>query len=210
MALSHIGVGHEISDVDTEKSEEAEAVLTFYDATRELIQSDFPWPFLTKSASLALVANDPTTEWKYSYRYPSDALKIRRIFSSVRNDYRQSRIPYLIYQDSTGKLIYTDCEDAVMEYSSKLDEEDKWPADFSLTFSYLLASYIAPRLTKGDPFKMRETALKLYQAHLSMAEQRSMNEEQHEEVPESEFVRAREADIFPVAGTRDSFVDFIK
>lgn len=208
MALSHLGIGQEIANLESERSEEANAIRAFYDTVRDFVQSDFPWPFLTKSQALALVAEDPTTEWDFSYRYPSDCLKIRRIFSSLRNDSRQSRIPFLFYHDEIGKLIYTDYEDAVIEYSAKLTTEDMWPADFVLAFSFLLAVYVAPRLTKGDPFKMREGALKLYQQQLSMAEQRSLNEEQAEQLPESEFVRAREADLFPVVGSAQSAVDF--
>jgi hypothetical protein len=199
MALSHLGVGHEIADLDTEKSEEANAIRTFYSTARDFVQSDFPWPFLTRSALLALVEEDPTDEWAYAYRYPSDALKIRRIFSPLRNDNRQSRIPYLIYNDASGKLIYTDEEDARIEYSIKLAQEDKWPSDFILAFSYLLASFVGPRLTKGDPFKMRGEAKELYDKYIQLAEQRSINEEQHEEVPPSEFVRSRDSDGWPYA-----------
>lgn len=197
MALSHLGVGHEIADLDTELSEEAKSIKTFYNTAREFVQSDFPWPFLTRSALLALVEEDPTDEWAYAYRYPSDAFKIRRIFSPLRNDNRQSRIPYKIYNDASGKLIYTDEPDARIEYSIKLTEEDKWPADFVLAFSYLLASFVVGRLTKGDPFRMKENVLGLYQAYLQRAEQRSINEEQAEEHPQSEFVRARDTDGWP-------------
>ena len=197
MALSHIGVGHEISDLDTERSEEANAIKTFYLTAVEFMQSDFVWPFLTRTANLGLVEEDPTTEWDYSYRYPADCIKIHRIYSPLRNDYRQSRIPYLIYSDDTGKLVYTDCEDAVIDYAKPVLAEDKWPADFVLAFSYLLGSYIAPRLTKGDPFKMREIVLALYSQYRQLAEQRAVNEEQAEEVPASEFVRARESDVSP-------------
>lgn len=196
MALSHLGVGYQISNLETERSEEANAIKSFYNTAREFIQSNFPWPFLTKSELLALVEEDPTDEWNYSYRYPSDCLKVRRIFSPIRNDYRQSRVPYLMYRDDTGKLIYTDQEDARIEYSAELTEEEKWPADFILAFSAILAFYVAPRLTKGDPFKMRKDMLELYLSQLRSAEQRSLNEEQAEEVPLSEFQRAREADDF--------------
>ena len=89
-----------------------------------------------------------------------------------------------------------------------MTEEEKWPADFVLAFSFLLAVYAGPRLTKGDPFKMREASLKLYQGQIQLAEQRSMNEEQAEQLPESEFVRSREADVFPVIGSEESAVDF--
>ena len=197
MALSHLGVGHEIANVETEQSEEAAAIRTFYDTARDFMQSDFPWPFLTRAGSLALVEENPTDEWDYSYRYPSDALKIHRIFSSLRNDNRQSRVPHKIYSDSNGKLIYVDTENAIMEYSIKVTEEDRWPADFTLAFSYLLASYAGPRLTKGDPYKMRNEALGFYMRYLQLAEQRTLNEEQAEVLPESEFVRARDSDSWP-------------
>lgn len=207
MALSHLGVGHEISNLDSEKSEEANAIKSFYDTAREFVLSDFPWPFLTRTVSLALVEEDPTTEWDFSYRYPSDSLKIRRILSGIRNDNRQTRVPYQIYQDAIGKLIYTDCREASIEYSVTLTEESKYPADFVLAFSFLLAVYVGPRLVKGDN-RLRDAALKLYQVQLQLAEQRSVNEEQAEQVPESEFVRAREADLRFV-GKGESFNDFI-
>lgn len=209
MALAHLGVGQEISNIDSDTSEEAKAVNTFYVTAREAIQSDFPWPFLTRSVALGLVEEDPTTEWKYSYRRPSDAIKLNRIFSSLRNDTRNSRIPYRIYSDDTGQLIYTDCEEAVLEYQKPLTTEDKWPSLFVLAFSYLLASLIAPRLTKADPFKMRDKSVEFYNRYQQLAEQQTQNDEQSEKVPESEFVRAREEDVFPVPANAQSFIDYI-
>ncbi len=208
MALTHIGVGFQISNLDADTSEEAKAIRSFYITARDFMQIDFPWPFITRSVALGLVEETPTTEWAFSYRYPAPCQKVRRIFSSIRNDNRQTRVSYLIYSDDVGKLIYTDAEDACIEYSVKSTEEDKWPADYVLAFSYLLAFYVAPRLTKGDAFKMGEKAFKLYRAQLAVAEQRSLNEEQPDPIPESEFVRSRNGDDFGVPGTSQSAVEF--
>lgn len=102
IALAHLGVGSEISNLDTDQSTEANAMRRFYESAKDEVLRDLNWPFTTVFASLALVEEDPTDEWSYSYRYPSDALKIRRVLSGLRNDTRQSRVPYKLGQDASG------------------------------------------------------------------------------------------------------------
>ena len=192
MALSHLGVGTEIADLETESGEEAAACRRFYVVARDAVLRDFPWPFATKMATLALIETDPNDEWAYSYRYPTDSLSVRRIISGVRNDTRQSRVPYKIGQDSSGLLIYTDTEDAEMEYTVRMTDPSRYPPDFTTALSFLLASYIAPRLTAGDPFKMGNRAVEFYNVSIEKAQALAENEEQPEEAPDSEFIRGRE------------------
>jgi hypothetical protein len=188
MALSHLAIGKEISNLDTERSEEASAFNVALDATLR----DFPWPFETSFAALALVEEDPTSEWKYSYRYPTDCSKIKRILSGDRNDNRQGRVPYKLGRDSSGKLIYTDKEKAEIEYTYKDLDPNNLSSDCTLSLSWRLAAYIAPRVTGGDPFKLGDRAMKMYMYEVSIARASSVNEEQSEENPESEFIRARQ------------------
>ncbi len=61
-----------------------------------------------------------------------------------------------------------------------------------MAFSFLLASYIAPRLTGGDPFKMGSRAIELYQYEIGKAKSTALIEEQDEELPDSEYIRTRE------------------
>jgi hypothetical protein len=112
--------------------------------------------------------------------------------SGERMDSRQQRVHYRIISDSTGLLIYTDEPDAVIEYTSRIEDTSLFPADFVIGFSYLLAHYIAPRITSGDPFDMGKRALELYILELSKAEKNNLNEEQPEEEPRSEFERMRD------------------
>jgi hypothetical protein len=192
LALSHLGVGKEIANVETEQSQEASACRRFYESARDICMRDFAWPFLTRYAEMELVEEDPNDEWGFSYRYPTNCIKILKIISGTRNDNRQSRIPYEIAQDSAGRLVFTDQENAEMRFVYKETDPDKYPADFIMALSFRLAAYIAPRLTGGDPFKMGDRAMQMYQLELSRAQVNSLNECQVEEDSNSELIRGRE------------------
>lgn len=192
LALSHLNESKELTAFRTDKTENAKACLRFYDQVLYEVLSEYPWPFTTKFDDLVEVAADPTEEWAFSYRYPTDCLHLRRIRSGTRNDNRQTRVPYRIGQDGTGELIYTDKEDAACEYTVSVTDPAKFPKSFVAAFSLLLAGYIAPRVTGGDPFKLGERAFRLYSVKMSDARATLINEEQDEELPESQLIRERE------------------
>lgn len=191
LALSHLGVGKEIANIDTEQSEEASACRRFYESARDATLRDFNWPFATRYEELGLIEEDPNDEWDYSYRYPTNCLRIRKILSGIRNDTRQSRVPYQIAQDDAGRILFTDQEDACIVYTRKETDPDKYTSDFVLAFSFRLANYIAPRLTAGDPFGLGKRALEMYSYEISVAAANAMNEQQDEELVDSELIRAR-------------------
>lgn len=190
LALSHIGVGKEIATL-TEDSQEARACNRYFNIALEAVLRDFPHPFANTFATAQLVAEDPNDEWGYSYRYPSGCVKLLRILSGIRNDNRQSRVPYKIGRDSAGRLIYTDKQNAELEYIELVTDTTKFPADAAMALSFRLASYVAPRLTAGDPFKMGDRAIRYYIGEVSLAKANAVNEQQDEELPDSEFTRAR-------------------
>lgn len=190
LALSHLGIGKEIASF-TEKSQEAQACNRFFDETRDTVMRSLAWPFATKFVTLGLVEEDPTSEWGFSYRYPSDCFTARRIFSGDRNDSPQTRVPYKLGNDDQGTLIYTDQEDAELEYTVLVDDPQLWPADFRMALSFLLAVYMAPRLAAGDPFKLGERAATLYGRTMAAASANAYNEQQDEQPPDAEMIRER-------------------
>ena len=191
LALRHIGIGKMIANVETEQSAEATACRSFLDHVKEVVLRDFPWPFARQFVALGLVEEDPTSEWAYSYRYPSACITFKRILSGTRNDTRQTRVPYIVTSDDDGLLIYTGQEDAEAEYIARITNAGLYPPDFVSMLSLLLASFITPSLAAGDPFKLRDRALKLYDYHRLKAQANAVNEQQDEEHPESEFIRER-------------------
>lgn len=191
LALSHIGIAKPIAALDTEQSQEAATCRVFYSIVRDVVLRDYRWPFASKIASLNLVEENPNSEWGYSYRYPTDCIMFRRILSGQRNDTPDTRIEYRLTKDAAGKLILCDIEEAECEYTEKVTDTQFFTADFILAFSYRLAYYIAPRLTAGDPFKLGEGALKLYNLEIGRAISSAFNEEQPGPIPESELIRVR-------------------
>lgn len=203
MALSHLGVAKEIANLDTETNQEAISCRRFYESARDTTLKAFPWPFAVRTVALGLVEEDPHPDWKYSYRYPSSALYMRYLYDNqtslspyVYNNSLISsvylKIPYKIIGDSSGKLIYTNLENAYAEYVSRVENPVLYPPDFVRALSYKLASLIAPRLTSGDPFKLGEKALQMYEFTVREAMAENANEELRDsESYESSFLRER-------------------
>lgn len=190
LALSHLGVSKEISSL-TEKSQEAQACSRFYDTCLSATLRDFAWHFATRYADLALVEEDPTSEWKYSYRYPTDCVKVRKIVSGIRNETEATRLPFMEAQDDSGLLIFTDQQDAQIEYTVLAEDPVRYPPDFTLALSFRLAYYIAPRVTAGDQFRLGDRAMSAYRLEIANAKLASSSESQVDIEPDSYFVRAR-------------------
>ena len=191
MAISHLGLGKEIADLTTEKSEEAAACRRFFEVAKKAVLSDLDWGFATKEAVLGLITESPSDEWNFSYRYPTDCLNIRRIKSGMRRDTAKSRIPFRVLKDGSGRIIYTDQENAEIEYTENITDLDLLSAECDLALSFRLASYIAPRLTGGDPFKLKEEMLGQYQLEIGRAKQKEMNEERDDILPNPELITIR-------------------
>lgn len=191
LAISHLGVGKEIQNIETDNSDEAAACRRFFDTARDATLRDSNWPFATKIATLALVEEEPNDEWAYSYRYPTDCLKVRRILSGSRNDTQSTRARYRVARDSGGLLIYSDTTDAEVEYTVREEDPQVYPPDFMMAFSYRLAHYIAPRVAGGEWMSLADRALKLYAMEIKIASSTAFNEEVLDEQPDSEFITTR-------------------
>ena len=191
LALVNLGVSTEISNIVTERSSVAGVLRRYFDVAVESTLKDFPWKFAGKTAVLSLVEEDPNEEWGYSYQYPSDCLQARRIQSGMRNDSEETRVPYMIFQGDSGSLIFTDQVEAILEYTVKIEETDKFPSDFVLAVGFRLAALVSPAVTGGDPFKLGARALGMYNLEIQKAAANAMSEIQKDPTPQSEFIRNR-------------------
>lgn len=189
MALGHVGHTQFIDDLDSEQSNETAVCNMYYEQARDFVLEAFPWSEAKAYFTLGLVEEDPNDDWDYSYRYPSDCLFVRRIVSALgKSD--PNPPPYEIGSDDTGKLIYTDQEDAIIEYTKTLTDVAQFRPTLVMAISWYLAALICPGLAK-DP-KQADRAMRMYVLTLSQAQARALNEQQQTPEPESEFIRARE------------------
>lgn len=195
MSLSHIAISKLVANFDTEDSVEAKAGRLFFDIARDNTLGDFSWSFTTVIEALALIEEEPNTEWGFAYQYPSTCLKIRRVLSGIRNDTRQTRIPYRITRGASGKTIWVDSEDAQIEYTVRVPDPQTYTTYFTMALSLYLAHLMAPTLTAGDRNKLGKRALDLFAWEITRAQATDANEQQDEEEVNSEFIRSREGDL---------------
>lgn len=193
-SISHLGIGKTISSL-TENTREAKVCNLFYDEALKVTLRKLNPPWARKRRSLSLVTTDPTTEWGYEYIYPTDCVNFLRIESGLRNETLNTKIKFQIFQNESGvtgdKVIRTDQSSAVGIYTKFDQTTSHYPSDFAIALSYILASMIAPQITKGGG-NLRNNMLKFFQLWGDEAWASALNEEQPDEQPDSDYVSVRE------------------
>lgn len=192
VALMRIGVSKSVGNVETDSSREALSARLLFDDDRDFVLRDFPWPFATAYATLGLVGGSSSDhvnlDWTFSYRYPSDCMFVRRILTpSGRSE--TSPPAFRIGRDSQGKLIYTNEEDAQIEYTASITEPEEFDAMFSSMLSWKLAAGFSPSMSRIKD--MAKTCMEMYEIEKVKAQSRALNEGQQEAQAESEFTAAR-------------------
>jgi len=197
LALLHLGVTKGIATLDLENSAEAIAIRRVYDIAMNTFQRSFPYAVLTKRVALGLVQEDPNTEWKYEYTYPSDCQRLGKIVSGHRNDTLSTKPPYKVARGSNSAVIWTDYQGAVIEYQFIEADESRYQDDYILGFSFFLAYLVSKALTGGDPFGLGKQAYSDYLQFQSTAQANNLNEQHEEEQPEAEWIRAHMGETDP-------------
>jgi len=192
LALSHLGVAKTIADLTTERSVEAGACRAFYETSRDEMLRDGYWPFAKRIVALALVESAPNDLWAYSYRYPADCKRALRIPNGSRVDTEQTKVQFDISSDATARLIFCDLSDAELEYTALITDTSLFDSDFIMALSLRLATYIAPRVTAGDAFKLGDRSRQLFAMSYTKAMATHGNETVEAGNPSSEFERARQ------------------
>lgn len=135
----------------------------------------------------------PPPEWLYVYQLPSDCRNIIKLrdpnvppdlmLTDVPQGYPNSfqpyvqpygcfpDIPYELESLSDGtNVVYTNLENAIVHYVASVTDTTKFSAQFTDAVGWLLASYLAGPIIKGDAgAAMAQTMMKAYLVSLSKA-----------------------------------------
>jgi len=188
IALSRIGASQTINDLD-EASTEAGVCKLFYEHVRDSVLEDFTWPFAQKYFTLNLIEEEPNEDWLYKYSYPTDCIRAIRIVSGVsRVD--APLIPFNIGNDDSGRVVFTDAEDAVLQYTSRYEDPVRFSPSFADALSWRLAYEIAMPLSVEQ--SIRNTAWQLYRTAIMKSETNAANEPNYDTEREAEYIRGRE------------------
>lgn len=171
VALGRIGV-ESIERID-EASEAARVCERFYDFVRQTVLRRFPWTFATKRVQLALLEQQPP-DYKYAYRYPSDALCLRHMYNAQYTGLTRDN-QYKLLGSDAGKIIYTNIADAWIEYTADAKDPTFWDAQFIEAFSWKLAAEMAFALTGN--INITQNCVQAYNAYFMDAAGEDANEE---------------------------------
>ena len=167
----------QIADLSEVSLQARECAAAYPDCVAEMLE-DHPYSFAVKRQILAApVTNPRANEWTFAYQVPDDAAFIGKIMPSndgIANPlgwgdgYPQTPImgyarPVELFADTTqdftsrapgwtrmveAGLIFTDCPNAIAEYTSTAITENQFTPQFVRALAMLIACRVAPALTK--------------------------------------------------------------
>lgn len=171
LALGHLGDAATVSSINPpEGSAQAEHCARFYPVARDALLEMHSWGFATKRVNLASLGS-AWPEWQYCYAVPNDALNLLAVLPPESTDdysvgityhYSQTGAPftpggkyqpqpfnYEALADGT-MVIYTNQENAMLRYTAYIEDTTVFSPLFVVTLSWLLASYLAGPVIKGE------------------------------------------------------------
>ena len=211
-ALIRIGVKNYIDDLTTDQTEEADACNVLYADTRDSLLKQFWWPFATRQAVLAVLANESRQGWVYCYALPNDCLQAQMIWPSGLNQVLYTpvqpsqlfgiwtnprtprvdqKIPFRIYKQTNteDQMLCCDWPTATLIYTSETTDVSQFSALFTDALCWELARDLAVGL-RLDP-KWYEFANKEADKALKLCEAEAWREAQDDVPPDSEIISAR-------------------
>jgi hypothetical protein len=160
-----------VTNIETDKTTGGIACNLFYDSVLKSLLEQYNWSFAQTRTALRL-SNHPTSdEWGFAYSYPVDAVKIIEIDSVAGNV-----VPFEIGYGSQSTIILTNKQNATAVYTKFITDSSRFPALFSMSLSYKLASAIATSVCDGDLFNLGAIAEQKYLQTVSHAISSSKNE----------------------------------
>ncbi len=200
LALGALLLQRQITNADTDKTNEAKVLLNWYDIALRSSLEDMDLDSTSSSEILALVEEFDPLEvdpiefpWRYAYKYPSNCAFFRRIRSAAVVDNRTTHIPKRVAIHSGQKVIFTNEENALVEFIPFDVPLQSLSANAGLAIAYKLALLSAPLITGKGAKSLMANIEKQY--IIAKAAAQAQDERENfsfvDEAVTSEFVEAR-------------------
>lgn len=184
LALNAVGERSNIS-LPTEQSRPAEVCNLWYSPVRDQVLAAAPWPEATKIAYPALLAQaddeaawletEPRLGYQYVYAMPSDALRPRYMSDFSR---------FLFTNYNGQRALHSNTQNAILAYTSRLENIALWDAELQMAIVYGLAANICMPLS-GKPARAKMLADKANELILSArVAAANANNESYESIPD--------------------------
>jgi hypothetical protein len=198
VALGRIGHRQFIDSLN-EAVAAAEACAVSYPFSRDLVLAAFPWPFATRRARLAEVADQARSGWGYVYALPVDLIAVRYLYNAANIGVlatADKRTPYALegspMDPAAGygrRVLLTDQAGAELLYTARVETVALYPPAFQDALAWHLASELALSLAVKPQLGI--AALGHYERALARAAALELRQGQDGPMGESEFIRER-------------------
>ncbi len=132
-----------------EGSAQAEHCARFYAIARDSLLEMHAWKFATRRVQLAKLTV-PSWDWSFAYAEPAGALKLLGVLSATASNDDETQ-PYEAESAANGAaIILTNQEDASLRFVARVTDTTKFSPLFVDALAWLLASYLAGPVLKGD------------------------------------------------------------
>jgi len=192
-ALSALLLSREVTDTESDKSNEVKVLNTFWKDALTSCLEELDLDSLTEIIPLELLADDLTGPWQYVYKYPNRCAFLRRIQSHVETDTASTFIDKRVQLFQGQKAIYTNHYQAVAECIPNDVALESLTTSAGFAISYKLAWLAAPLITGKGAKALREEIYKLYMLAIEEAREHDKmeNYSYRDPIVASEFVAAR-------------------
>lgn len=150
LALARLGDNATVASIDPpEGSAQAEHCARFYAIARDSLLEMHPWKFATRRVLLAKLTVE-SWDWAFAYAQPTNALKLLAVLSAAASNDDETQT-YEAETDTNGAaIILTNQEGASLRFVARVTDTTKFSPLFVDALAWLLASYLAGPVLKGD------------------------------------------------------------
>jgi hypothetical protein len=206
LALARLGDKATVSSIDPpEGSAQASHCATFYPLARDIALEARRWGFNTTRDSTPALMENPQPGWRFAYALPNQCMKVLKVVPAQfadrwwATDICDHPFKREIEELTQQELILSNVPNAVIIYQRYVDDTTKFPPQFISAMAWLLASYLAGPIVKGDAGrKAGQAAYQAYTLEISQAAtlDAQQNKPRQNRVPDS--IRARMATCPPI------------
>lgn len=158
LALARLGDEANVQSISPpDGSTQAALCAQFYPIARDTLLSMRQWTFATVRAPLALLVGDTYhSPWARAYALPNQCLSVLKVLAAgAEHDVEvgggATLQPFRVEALADGQVaVLTNTPDAVAVYTRRVEDAGKFPPLFVDALSWLLASYMAGAIIKGD------------------------------------------------------------
>lgn len=168
LALARLGDEANVASISPpEGSAQATHAARFYPIARDTLLEMHPWKFATRRAQPALRSDLSFTSWQFIYQEPANLIRVLSVLPSGYTRDDQPSVEFATESDANGLgLILTNDEDVTIRGIYRVNSTALFTPLFTEALSWLLASYLAGPLIKGDTGAAE--GVRCYQAFLAM------------------------------------------